>query len=217
MLIVEDEIASLGLVSPSNHVELKNSTCDLTIGKIIPTGDVDHKLAGESLQEFWLEPSHMVFVVSLQRVSLPRNVTGLATLVTTLTKEGILCLNTGIVDPGYDGHLGATLVNFSSKPRKIALNDRLFRVVFLKHEAISDDNFKPYSVKKRDYVLNSVSKSKNEFLETFLDVKGIQELARARAWSIVWSSILTNWLPWIALLVSLAALGFQIFGAEKGS
>lgn len=207
-MIIGDRIREAGIVSPEPSENLKNSTCDLTVGEIIPTGDQSRKVERRARRSFLLKPSHMVFVVTLQKLTLPRNVTGVATLVTSMTKEGILCLNTGIVDPGYSGHLGATLVNFSTQPRKIYLDQRLFRVIFLEHEDVPDKYFKPYQVSKRDYTFDQVEKAKDEFAETFLDVQGIHRLAKDRAWSIVTQSMLSNWLPWLALLVSVLSLAY---------
>jgi hypothetical protein len=166
-------------------------------------------LGGALLRDFWLQPNHMVFVISLQRVTLPRDVTGVATLVTALTKDGILCLNTGVIDPGYDGHLGATLVNFSNKPRKISVEQRLFRILFIDHAPISDRNFRPVRVEKSDYVSDSLSKGRTEFSDTFLDVKGFLGLAREHAWSVVGAAIFTNWIPVLALIISVISIVYQ--------
>lgn len=198
MLLVEDQITNANLISPKNQVQLRNSTCDLTIGNIFPTG-LPTKGNGEAKSVFWLKPNHMVFVVSQQRITLPENVTGLASLVTTLTKKGILCLNTGIVDPGYDGHVGATLVNFSNKERPIELNERLFRVLFFEHAELK--NCKPVRVEKADYLSQSKQKSTDEFDQTFLDVFGLQKQAEASAWRVVWNTSTMKIIPWLALIV----------------
>lgn len=200
MLLVEEQITDANLISPKNQVQLRNSTCDLTIGNIFPTG-VQLKGAGEAKSVFWLKPNHMVFVVSQQRVTLPTNVTGLASLVTTLTKKGILCLNTGIIDPGYDGHVGATLVNFSNKERPIELNERLFRVLFFQHSELK--NCQPVRVEKVDYLSGSKQKSSDEFDQTFLDVFGLLKQAEASAWRVVWDTSTMKIVPWLALLAGV--------------
>lgn len=201
MLLVEDQISTANLISPNNQVRLRNSTCDLTIGNIFPTGQTT-KGNGEATKVFWLKPNHMVFVVSQQRITLPSNVTGLASLVTTLTKEGILCLNTGIIDAGYDGHVGATLVNFSNKERPVRIDDRLFRVLFFQHQEL--ENCEKVHVGKQDYLDRSKQKSQDEFNATFLDVFGLIKQAEESAWRVVWKSLTTRLVPWLALLVATA-------------
>jgi deoxycytidine triphosphate deaminase len=200
MLLVEEQITNANLVSPKNQVQLRNSTCDLTIGNIFPTGS-QSKANRDAKSVFWLKPNHMVFVVSLQRITLPANVTGIASLVTTLTKKGILCLNTGIIDPGYDGHVGATLVNFSNKERPVELNERLFRVLFFEHAELK--NCEQVHVKKADYLAGSKQKSKDEFDQTFLDVFGLLKQAESSAWRVVWNTSTMKVIPWVALVVGL--------------
>jgi deoxycytidine triphosphate deaminase len=207
MLLVEEQITEANLVSPQNQVKLRNSTCDLTIGSIFPAG-IQSKGAGEEKSVFWLKPNHMVFVVSQQRVTLPNNVTGLANLVTTLTKKGILCLNTGIIDSGYDGHIGATLVNFSNKERPIELNERLFRVLFFKHDDLK--NCEPVRVEKSTYLAASRQQSSDEFDETFLDVFGLLKQAETSAWSVVLNKSTTTIVPWLALLVAVVGAIFGV-------
>jgi len=214
MLIIREEIVREGLVSPANQIKLKNSTCDLTIGRIFPMGE-DISDWDSGLDQFLLAPSHMVTVMTTQKLSLPNHITGLATLVTSLTQEGILCLNTGIVDPGYEGHLSATLVNFSSIPRPIKLNDRLFRVVFLPHRQLSDDELEPFENKKATYEVRIRSKTSQEFSETFLNVKGILSLAREEAWKIVWITFLNNYVPVLALLAGVVGSIFGVLAFFK--
>lgn len=199
-MLVEEEIKNVNIVTPADSLQLKNSTCDLTVGTILPMGE-DSATWDNRSGSFWLNPSHMVSVVTKQCLEMPSNVTGLATLVTTLTKGGILCLNVGVIDPGYSGPLGATLVNFSNKPREIKLDDRLFRVLFFDHEPVK--NLTKFTVHPVTYAAEIAARSKNEFSETFLDVKGITKIAEARSFEIAFRYISRNVIPWIALLVSL--------------
>jgi deoxycytidine triphosphate deaminase len=50
-----------------------------------------------------LEPREMVWILSKEEFALPKDVTGFATLRTTFTKQGILALNVGIIDPFLTG------------------------------------------------------------------------------------------------------------------
>ncbi len=209
MLIVESDIFAAGLVSPVDGENLKNSTFDLTIGEIFPmeAAHLSDWPGNSPLDSFYLRPQHMVNVTSLQRLKLPDNVTGIATLVTTLTSKGILCLNVGVIDPGYDGRLSATLVNFSNRDRKIEIGDRLFRVLFFKHAAIK--NLKPAKIENIDHSRKVWHRSRDEYYETFLNVKGIHEEARKEAWSIVFSTFLTKYFP---VLISIFSLFVALIG-----
>lgn len=214
LLIVQDQIRALNLLQPLASAQFKNSTCDLTVGEIFPLGE-DMGTVSTDVSEFWLQPSHMVMVLTSQKLILPDNITGLATLVTSLTKEGILCLNAGVIDPGYSGHLSATLVNFSKQPYKIHLNQRLFRVLLFQHAPIKQHQFEPFVQDQDGYRRDLLCKSRSQFAETFLDVKGVLEVARKRAWSIVFSQIGAGWLAFLISLVALAFSAGDFFGLSK--
>ncbi|OOY09811.1 hypothetical protein [Thioclava sp. F36-7] len=204
MLIVEKRIHDRKLVTPQVSNDLKNSTLDLKVGEIFPHGN-GKAFVGSNPESFLLEAGHMVTVMSAQRLTLPSNVTGIATLVTSLTSEGILCLNVGVVDPGYSGHLSATLVNFSSSAHKIRRNDRLFRVVFIEHEEI--ENLQENNVGKNEYRAKLKANTQQCFPETFMNTEEIVQLARKNAWEVVKASLLNNWFP---LLLSALALLFTV-------
>jgi deoxycytidine triphosphate deaminase len=204
-MIVEQKILDMKLVQPCTLDNLKNSTCDLTIGDFYIMGEhPEEKIEG--LNEVWIEPSSMIAIRTMERVVLPDTVTGMATLVTSLTHEGLLCLNVGIIDPGYDGHLSAFLVNFSRRPRKIALGDRLLRVIFFEHEQLS--NCKPWLNPKEDYQRFLGAKASNEFATTFLDVNRITDLAEKSAWKIVLNAVLNRWIAPVSLFIALISMIF---------
>lgn len=205
MLVTEKCIEEQGLVSPACQIKTKNSTCDLTIGEIFPMGKRPRNWA-KGTREFTLRPGHMVSVVTAQKLSLPSNVTGLATLVTSLTQKGILCLNVGVVDPGYDGPLSAVLVNFSSVEREISVDQRLFRVLFFQHADVLElERFTQHPV---TYSSAIDARSLHQFSETFLNVQGVVNLARKEAWKTIGTSIVLNWLPILALFAGVAGAVF---------
>lgn len=79
----------------------------------------------------------MAWILSKEKFKMPKNVTGLATLRTTFTKQGILALNVGIIDPFFEGPISTALINFSDRPRRIDVDDKFFRVVFFEHEDVT--------------------------------------------------------------------------------
>src|SRR5690349_1007472 len=86
---------------------VQGSSFDLNIGCIF-----DHD--GKKVDGiFTIEPGQMVQVVSAEVFSLPDHITGHVTYKTTLTKKGIWALTVGIVDPGWNGPIATTLLNFS--------------------------------------------------------------------------------------------------------
>src|SRR3954467_11599734 len=98
------------------------STFDLTVGNIY------NKKGEPIIGPFTLKPGHMVQVVSAQIFNLPNTVTGHVTYKTGLTRKGIWALTVGIVDPGWNGPIATTLLNFSKEKHTISPGDSFLRV-----------------------------------------------------------------------------------------
>src|SRR5437016_3550796 len=111
---------------------LKGTSYDVRVGKIIWR---DEKEVSESDSRFLLKPQGVAEVVSLERLTLPTNVVGFASVKTALCDEGIMALNIGLVDPGYTGPLSTTLVNFSNRPYNIQRGDVMLRLTFFRCES----------------------------------------------------------------------------------
>lgn len=210
MLLTQSDIARQNLISSSEPLRLDNATCDLTIGFIFETGPN----GGEALEnDYSLLPGQTVVVVSEQVFNMSDCVTGMATLVTELTRQGVLCLNAGIIDPGYRGPISATLVNFSSETKRVSKGMRLFRVLFFEHPPIiklSEKSPSSTEMYRRDVEYFA----KNIFSRDFLDVGAAMKrywigLGRAllRVFVAVAVPIISFFLAWITLLND-----FKIFG-----
>jgi deoxycytidine triphosphate deaminase len=117
-MIVGKQILERGLVNGGCESNLKNSTFDLTIGEIVPIGKkaLQERRRNPNVPSVFLEPREMVWVLSREEFNMPADVTGFATLRTTFTKQGILALNVGIIDPLFKGPISTALINFSDRP-----------------------------------------------------------------------------------------------------
>src|SRR5712691_5628323 len=101
---------------------------------------------------YFLEPREMVWVLSKEEFDMPADVTGFATLRTTFTKQGILALNVGIIDPLFRGPISTALINFSDRPRAIRIGDKFFRIAFFPHSDVSAYHPKDENVESAEYV-----------------------------------------------------------------
>src|SRR5260370_40977719 len=106
-LLSGEEIKSQALVENCADENLyRASTYDLSIGEIIPAGTASVGF------EYILPPGGTVRVVSKELLKLPSNITGHALLKNELCRKGILALNIGVIDPGFQGPISSTLINF---------------------------------------------------------------------------------------------------------
>lgn len=195
-MIVGQKILDQGLVVNGARECLKNSTYDLTIGEIFPMGKVAarKRTKGERPQAHYLEPREMIWVLSKEEFCMPLTVTGLATLRTSLTKQGLLALNVGIIDPGFSGPISTALINFSDRPRRIAVGDKFFRVIFFEHDDVQSFNKHSENTEKSKYGNEIENSAYSEFSKNFLNVPDFDDdFYYKRFWSIVWSGLTRNY------------------------
>jgi hypothetical protein len=100
-LLSGDEIRDAGLIVDGSDAMYRASTYDLSIGDIIPGGREPAPLPPSG--EFRLAPGGMIRVVARESLKLPDDVTGHALPRNTLCTRGVLAINIGVVDPGFEG------------------------------------------------------------------------------------------------------------------
>lgn len=163
MVLTQAQIRGLGIVSDDVPQGWRPTTYDATVGDIIVGGLIVTDAS------YTLAPRGVAWVVSTETFAIPDRVTGMATLRTTWTHQGILALNVGIVDPNWSGSLATALVNLSNSSFKITKGDPFFRVVFQRH---LKTDAPPKSVSRPSYVNMIVEKSRL-FARTFLDTDSL--------------------------------------------
>lgn len=170
MLLNSDEIKNRNLIlNPLSEKNFRAASYDISIGRII-------NINGEELNSLKLKPQGIVEVLSHEKVKLPSNISGYALVKTSLCNEGILPLNTGIIDPGYEGYVSAMLLNFSKNDYLLSEGDVFLRLTF--HECLpSQKASNNIQVKtEQEYIKDSKRKVLN-FSDTFLNLEfAIQQI-----------------------------------------
>lgn len=209
MILTYDDIISRGLIDEEKPARQRKLTSyDATVGNIICDG-LDWKR-----QSFLLKPRSVVWIKSAERFVLPNNITALATLKTTWTHRGILALNVGIVDPGWEGPLSTVIVNFSKVSFPIHVGDPFFRLAFFEHEKTS-----PKKVRKsHEEYLNDTLDNSVRFSETFLTMDTLskeisEDIFKAPSWAprIGFYSLL------LALIAIFAPVAYQVFSSSQAT
>lgn len=202
MVLTEAEIVSKGIVRNAAPQGLRATTYDATVGTIYRGGEAI------SASQFKLPPRGIVWVVSAETFVLPDTVTGLATLRTTWTHDGVLALNVGIIDPGWDGPLAAALVNFGSKTFVIKKGEPFFRILFHEHGATGQ---MPVVKDPTTYGAAIMDKSKM-FSRTFLDMDALVTEVSDRVLKLPqWAIALTILGLLLALLGIAAPIGYSVW------
>ncbi len=95
---------------------------DLTVGQILVDGR-SHS------SEVSINPQQTFIIVSQETVQMKPGLVGYVMPKTGLCNEGILALNTGLVDPGYSGPLSTIAINFSRQVKVLEPGRPFLRLV----------------------------------------------------------------------------------------
>ena len=165
MILNREEIQSLSIINSLNEERLGNASYDLTIDKII-TMDGRTKT-----DHYKIKSQEMVWVICKERFTMPQNLIGIAHVKTELTREGILSMNTGIIDPGYSGNISTLLINFGKGAKSICSGTVVLRVAFAEINERKRES-QITSIDNETY-FRTIRKSTDNFDSTFLNMSAI--------------------------------------------
>jgi len=136
MPIHETQLRQLEIIENATENKYRDVGYDLTVGDIYIPRDEDNKQAPHYVDEesFEIPPQGIVLLFSAETVTMPQGICGYAMPKTGLCEEGLLVLNTGILDPNYSGRISGTTINFRKSPIKISKGDAFLRLTFHKIE-----------------------------------------------------------------------------------
>lgn len=129
-------------------------------GRAFLAGHDDHQIdfAAKPDSTFAVEPGKMVWIRTLEHVSLPNDLAGFWWQTNTLSKKGLMLVNMSMVEPGYEGYLACLFVNFGNQ--KIVINSTMAisKMVFMKISGKVDSPYlKRTTVDEYDSQLENLS------------------------------------------------------------
>lgn len=171
-LLTQDELSKLGVITTRpqpirgySKLGWRSTSYDAQVGTIVTKRGIHRE------PTYILKPREIVWVISDEYYSLPSNITGLTTNKTTLTKQGVLALTTGVVDPNYSGPLSTALINFSGANVPIRLGMSFFRTKFFQHESTRE----PVIIFSYEQYLNDIINRSQNFSDTFLTMDSLSK------------------------------------------
>lgn len=202
-MLTADEVLKLGLITnySGNSPVIRGASVNLTIGQIYDT--CGNTISGKYI----LQPGEMVQVVSRERFNLSKSVSALISYKTEMTHEGVWALTVGIVDPGWNGPISTTLLNFGKNPYPIENDEEFLRASFFLHNNVKDGMLVKCNG-LADYYRNVRLRAVSKFHSKFLDIDALHTKAgeyaamRMRSDALKWAGI-------VALIFALS----QIFVA----
>lgn len=163
-MLAKTEIKAGNFLFASSPDSFRSSTYDLRIECVIDSAGTIH------YDSYILKPQEVAWVISKEILKLPDSVTVSAHIKTGLCNDGILALNTGIVDPGWEGPLSTPLLNFGKTKHVLRSGDQFLRLLFHNH---SLEPTEQVCVPKPRYIADKQDKAVRFFGDKFLDANAI--------------------------------------------
>lgn len=200
-MLTGSQIKAANLINESVSTSFRGASYDLTIGELI-------NVNGEPVDEYVVPRQGIVKIVSKEIVTMPQNLVGYVLVKTSLCNKGILALNIGIVDPGFEGPLTSTLINFGKVSHRLRKGDTFSRLSIhkLSEEVSNKDEPKTAEQTKRE----AIDQVDRYLPQTFLDIARTSKEAAEEVFG-AYKKTLFIWVPAFALVVALLTL-FLNFG-----
>ncbi|MEE4208070.1 MAG: hypothetical protein V2I43_02235 [Parvularcula sp.] len=164
-MLTGEQIKALQIVERGSAENYRATGYDFSAGIIIKPG-------GERVNSYTIPPQGIVEIISRERVNIPSNITGVATVKTGLSTQGLLALNIGIIDPCYKGPVSTFLVNFSKLDFRVYCGQVFLRSYYTKLDketALARPEFQ----NNEEYIREKEARMVARFGETFLNVEDI--------------------------------------------
>jgi dUTPase len=198
-LLSGEEIKSLELVKDSADENLyRASTYDLSVGEIIPAGSASGGSA------YNLPPGGTVRVVSKELLKLPNSITGHALLKNELCRKGVLAINIGVIDPGFEGPISSILINFGQGNFVVKQGDAFLRISFHRCPPSSKAD-KSVKYNRQQYISLAKAEVDAYMAPTFLNIDVTAKRAARRAFGS-FKKALTLWAIVAGILLALIAI-----------
>jgi hypothetical protein len=115
----------------------------------------------------------MIFVITHEDVVLPADMVATVYSRNSLALKGILALNAGHIDPGFEGPIVVRLINLRATPWTLTLGEPIFTIVFQTLSFQPGDVLGSHPAYTRDSTLLRVRETADQALaNALLDVYG---------------------------------------------
>jgi|SRR5215469_8521866 len=139
---IEHELDNQHLIAHTIKASIQPCSYDLRIGTLFRGGQIVDAQHNQARQRFLIEPGEIITILTLEELSLPSDMMAVAFPMNKWSSEGLLVLNPGFVDPGFNGPLSVKMVNLRKTRISIQREEPIFTVSFFRMGA---DTAHPYT------------------------------------------------------------------------
>jgi deoxycytidine triphosphate deaminase len=201
------EIAQGRLVRNSSPSNLQACSYDLRIGTIFKDGQAINGAHANAGMNVVLKPGDVLSMFTLEELVLPANICATVFPINSQSSRGLLVLNPGHVDPGYDGPITVKVLNISKSEMIIRIGEPIFTVIFDMLTVVTN---RPYPVNAKTRGTREI-----EFAERDMNVSPVslvKLIGEPNALEID-RMIRSHWMAKWSLILTAGALIFAVIAA----
>lgn len=215
MPLTKSEIQSLGLIRPDREKGYRLAGYDLAIDTILVAPPADRASSASSVIEYreayTLHSAGMVKVISKELIKLPPDIVGYALVKNAMSNKGVLAINIGVIDPGYEGPISSTLINFGRDSLVLRPGESFLRLTFHKIDSADRDPVLE-TFTREEYLENAKAQLLETGSDKFLNLSSLSEqviqeaLERLQRWW--WAGVVL-----VASALGILALAVPVYAA----
>ncbi len=145
MIITKDSyLKEVGIVPKPDKFQINACALDLRIGKEIyrpKSGAVEIIYPKERV---FINSKEHFLIQTLEKITLPNDIMAVVYPRSSINRRGITIDMTGIVDPGYSGHLMIPVSNLMNKTITFLPGERIAQIVFYRVEKLVETRKSKY-------------------------------------------------------------------------
>lgn len=159
-----------------------------------------------------LQPGQVMFVITHEEVKMPNNLCGTVYAKNKFSREGILTLTTGHIDPGVQCPIVIRLINLRSIPYTFHLGEPIYTIVFHKVECTKGQELISHEPISMELTYKRTIESANTALGNALyDLSLTNEFVKKEEignvlWGWMKSNLVKTFLFIIAILVTVSSI-----------
>jgi deoxycytidine triphosphate deaminase len=129
--------------------------------------------------EIGIEPQGIIAVISEEIVKLPADVCAYGSVKTSLCRDGVLAINIGIIDPGWEGPISSVLLNFGKEKFPLCRGQAFLRLTFHRVSTPNEMELGPV-MERAVYEAQVRSKFDKRLASSFMDFEKAAEKGSER-------------------------------------
>lgn len=146
MIITKQKyLVEVGIMPKPDDWQINEAALDLRIGMKLFCPVNGQEVILQPGQKFALNSKEHYLIQTLEKVTLPNDIVGVVYPRSGTNRKGVTVDMTGIVDPGYSGHLMIPVTNMMGKTVHFYPGERIAQIMFHRTEQV------PESVRESKY------------------------------------------------------------------